>query len=135
MYHPGGFRMIDPKSVVSPVPVLDPATHPGEAGLIQLEKEGAIRPAIRSDIESLLEGFRQKYPSRIHDVERTSFWIDYVITREIMLPPSLYGAHLKNFLVLPGVPTPRGNAGHGCVIFADGFYSNGGPHCGGGLRQ
>jgi hypothetical protein len=66
VYHPGGFRVIDPKSVIFPVPVLEPETHPGEAGLLQLEKEGAIRRPLRSDIESLLEGFRHEYPSRSH---------------------------------------------------------------------
>jgi len=135
MYHPGGFRMIDVKSVISPLPVLEPETPPAEAGLFQLAMSGAIRPPRRSEIENLVEGFRRQYPTRISDIQRTSFWVDYVITREIMLPPGLFGSHLKNFLVLPGVPAPRGNAGHGCLIFADGYRSNNGPHCGGILRQ
>ncbi len=82
---------------------------------------GAIRPPKRSEIETIVEGFRRQYPTRISDIQRTSFWVDYVITREIMLPPGLFGNHLKNLLVLPGVPAPRGNAGHGCLIFVDGY--------------
>lgn len=134
MYHRGGFRRIDPKSIVSPVPVLEPETYPIEAGLDQLERDGAIRPPKRSEIERLIEGFRRQYPSRIDLVEHTSFSIDYAITREIMLPPGLFGAHSVTFLVLPGVPAPRGNAGHGCVIFEEGYRGDG-PRCGGILRE
>ena len=135
MYHPGGVRMIDVKSVISPVPVFEPETHPTEAGLLQLEKTGAIRPPKRSEIDSLVEGFRRQYPTKSNEIERTSFWVDYVITREVMLPPGLFGGHLKNFLVLPGVPAPRGSAGHGCLIFMDGYRSNNGPNCSGVLKE
>ena len=135
MYHPGGFRLIDAKSVVSPLPVLEPETYPAEAGLFQLAMAGAIRPPKQGEIDGFVEAFRRQYPSKIADIERTSFWTDYVITREIMLPPGLFGGHLKNFLVLPGVPAPRGNAGHGCVILMDGYRSNNGAHCGGILKE
>jgi hypothetical protein len=47
-----------------------------------------------------------------------------VVTRDVMLPPGLFGAHSKNFLVLADVPAPRGNAGHGCLAFT---AYNGGP--------
>jgi hypothetical protein len=135
MYHPGGFRAIDAKSIVSPVPVLEPETYPTEAGLNQLLRDRAIRPPERSEIKLLIEGFRRQYPSRLELTTHTSFWVDYVVTRSIMLPPGLFGSHSKNFLVLPGVPAPRGNAGHGCVIFVDGYRSNDGPGCGGILRR
>jgi hypothetical protein len=132
--YPGGFRMIDAKSVVSPLPVLEPETYPIEAGLNQLLEDGAIRPPRRSEIERLKEGFRRQYPSRAELVDRTSFSVDYVITRDIVLPPGLFGGHSKRFLVLPGVAAPRGSPGHGCVIFFDGYRSDG-PGCHGILRQ
>jgi hypothetical protein len=47
-------------------------------------------------------------PSTNIAVLRANVSVDYVVTREIMLPPELTGSHLKNFLVLPGVPMPRG---------------------------
>ncbi|MGJ4944285.1 hypothetical protein ACQR1W_27210 [Bradyrhizobium sp. HKCCYLS1011] len=131
MYHRGGFRTIDAKSLVSPVPVLEPETYPKEAGLIQLLNDGAIRPPKRSEIKQLIEGFRRQYPSRGELVEHTNFSVDYVITRDMMLPP---GLHSKRFLVLPGVAAPRGHIGHACVIFFDGYRSDG-PSCGGILRE
>jgi len=135
MYHPGGFRMIDVKSVVSPVTVLEPETPPGEAGLIQLENAGAIRPPQRSEIDGFIEGLRQRQPSTNIAVLRANVSVDYVVTREIMLPPELTGSHLKNFLVLPGVPMPRGNAGHGCLMFMDGYRTNDSSYCSSLLRQ
>jgi hypothetical protein len=135
MYHPGGFRVIDPKSVVSPVLVLEPETHPGEAGLLQLETAGAIRPPERAEIDSFFEGLSRRYPSKRSEIERDRFSVDYVITREIMLPPGMFGAHLKNFLVLAGVPELRGNVGHGCLIFMDGYRSKDGAVCRGVPRE
>jgi len=117
-HHPGGFREIDGKSVVSHVPVLDPETHPAEAGLIQLEKSGAIRPPRRSDIDNFVDGVRRQYPSK--DGLRVD--VDYVVTRDIMLPPGL--THHTNFLVLGGVPAPRGNTTRHCVMFLDNYRAD-----------
>jgi hypothetical protein len=113
MYHPGGFREIEAMSVTSSVAVLTPETFPGEAGLIQLERVGAIRAPRRAEIDAFAGGSGQ----------RVGF--DYVVTREIMLPPGLLGAHALKFLVLPGVPSPRGDAGHSCVALMDGYRMNG----------
>jgi hypothetical protein len=121
LYHPGGFRVIDANGVVSPGPVLTPETFPGEAGLIQLENAGAIRPARRAEINAFVEGISKPYRSKLSPDYRVHTSFDYVVTRDVMLPPGLHGGHLKNFLVLHDVPTPRGNAGHGCLAFVDGF--------------
>jgi hypothetical protein len=126
-YHPGGFRQIDAGSLISPVPVLAPESFPGEAGLIQLKRAGAIRPACRSEIDAFIEGASRPYRSERPDY-RLRVSADYVVTRDMMFPAALHGAHLKNFLVLSGVPAPRGDAGHGCVMFMDGFRMNG-AHC------
>ena len=125
MYHPGGFREIDEKSVLAAAPVLTPETYPGEAGLIQLERLGAIRHPRRSEIDSFVEGFSQPYRAKFGADYRKNVSVDYVVTRDIMLPPALFGAHLKNFLVLSGVPAPRGNPGHGCLMSMDGYRANG----------
>ncbi len=135
MYHPGGFRLIDVKSVVSSLPVIEPETYPAEAGLVQLETAGAIRPPKRAEIDSFFEGLSRRYPSKRSEIERDRFSVDYVITREIMLPPGMFGAHLKSFLVLAGVPEPRGNVGHGCLIFMDGYRSKDGAACRGVPRE
>ncbi|MVT64835.1 hypothetical protein GPL21_06905 [Bradyrhizobium pachyrhizi] len=129
MYHPGGFRVIDAKSVVSAVPVLEPETYPQEAGLFELVKSGAIREPKRGEVAKLIEDLRQQDPSKANDVSSRIFSVNYLITREIILPPAMFGGHLKRFLVLPGVPEPRGDVGHGCVVFLDGRRSNNGGHC------
>ena len=42
-FYPGGFRLFDKASLISPVEMSVPETYPGEAGLVQLERSGAIR--------------------------------------------------------------------------------------------
>ena len=121
-FYPGGFRRIDAKSVVSPVVVIEPETFPGEAGLVQLERAQAIRPARADEIAAYVQGARRARGDRIQ------VNVDYVILRDIMLPAGLYGAQEKSFLVLRGVAPPRGNAGHGCVFFMDGFRASS-PDC------
>ena len=120
-YFPGGFRMVDPKSVVSRAEVLTPETYPNAAGLIQLERAGAIRPPRQEEIDSFAEGLSKPFRSKLSPNYRLGVSFSYVILRDVMLPAGLNGAHLKNFLVLPGVPAPRGIVGHGCLAFMDGF--------------
>src|SRR5262249_36990616 len=55
-FHPGGFRIVDAKSLVSPGEVLTPETYPGEGGLIQLERAGAIRAPRPEEKESFVQG-------------------------------------------------------------------------------
>jgi hypothetical protein len=124
-YHPGGFRIVDAKSLVSPVDVLTPETYPGEAGLIQLERAGAIRAPRPEEKESFVQGFSKPFQSQLSPDYRIPVSFSYVITRGITLPAGLHGAHLKNFLVLSGVPAPRGAVGHGCLAFMDGFRAEG----------
>ncbi|WP_141713599.1 hypothetical protein [Bradyrhizobium elkanii] len=135
MYHPGGFRVLDAKSVVSALPVLEPETYPQEAGLFELVKTEAIREPERGEIDRLVEDFLRRHPSKSNDVSPHIHSVNYLITREITLPPAMYGGHLKRFLVLPGVPEPRGNVGHGCVIFIDGRATKNGGACLAGLLR
>jgi hypothetical protein len=126
-YHPGGFRALAADQVVSPVPVLVPETYPGEAGLIQLMRAGAIRPACRAEIDAFVEGASKPY-RRLTPDYRMFVQVGYVVTRDVALPAALHGAHTASFLVLDGVSTPRGNAGHGCVYGMAGFTVSG-PSC------
>ena len=120
-FFPGGFRVIEPASVLSAGAVLAPETWPAQAGLMQLERAGAIRPPGRAETEAFVEGISRRFRSRLSPDYRMRLGFDYVVTREITMPAGLYGAHSKNFLVLPGVPEPRGKTGHGCLAFMDGF--------------
>jgi hypothetical protein len=124
-YFPGGFRVIDPASVLSTAEVLVPETHPLEAGLIQLERAGAIRPPSSAETAAFVEGISRPYRSRLNPDYRMRIGFSYVVTGEIVMPSGgLAGAHSKNFLVLPGVAAPRGKKGHGCLAFMDGFRIN-----------
>lgn len=123
-YFPGGFRIVDPKSLVSRAEVLTPETYPDAAGLIQLERAGAIRPARREEIDRFVEGLSKPFRSKLSPNYRMSIGFSYVILRDLMLPAGLHGAHSKNFLVLSGVPAPRGSVGHGCLAFMDGFKAD-----------
>ena len=119
-FHPGGFRQVDAKSLVSPVTVSEPETFPGEAGLVQLERSGAIRRPRPEEIEALVEARSWLYRMTVTPTYRAHVSVDYAITRAVMLPASLHGAHTVNFMVLNGVEAPRGNAGHGCLYFMNG---------------
>jgi hypothetical protein len=124
-YFPGGFRLIDPSSVLSTGEVLAPETYPLEAGLIQLERAGAIRPPRSAETAAFVEGISRPFRSRLNPDYRMRIGFSYVVTREILMPSGgLAGAHSKNFLVLPGVAAPRGKKGHGCLAFMDGFRIN-----------
>ena len=120
-FFPGGFRVVDAKSLVSRAELRMPETYPLEAGLIQLERAGAIRPARREEIDDFAEGLSKQFRSKLSPDFRVRVSFSYVILRDVMLPPGLHGGHLTNFLVMPGVPAPRGNIGHGCLAFMDGF--------------
>jgi hypothetical protein len=123
-YFPGGFRVIDPGSVMSTAEVLAPETYPLEAGLIQLERAGAIRPPGSAETDTFVEGISRPYRSRLSPDFRFRMGFSYVVTRDMAMPSGLAGAHSKSFLVLPGVPVPRGKKGHGCLAFMDGFRIN-----------
>src|SRR5262249_17740740 len=97
-YHPGRFRIVDATSLVSQGEVLTPETSPGEAGLIQLERAGAIRPPRPEERESFVQGFSKPFQSRLSPAYRIRVGFNYVITQSVMLPAGLHGAHLRNFL-------------------------------------
>ena len=120
-FHPGGFRELDPGTLLSPVAITVPETHPAEAGLVQLEQSGVIRPPRPEEVAAWIEGASRPFRSKLSPDFRLRMAFDYVVTRDTLLPAGLYGAHSKNFLVLAGVSPPRGKPGHGCLALADGF--------------
>ncbi len=134
-FYPGGFRLFDKASLVSPVEVSIPETYPAEAGLVQLERSGAIRRPGAEELAAFSEGFSKPFRSRADPNYLARSHFHYAVTRDVMLPAGLYGAHSKSFLVLAGVPQPRGNAGHGCLAFMDGFRTNEGATCHSEMRE
>jgi hypothetical protein len=120
-FYPGGFRELDPNTLVSPLAVTVPETFPDVAGLLQLERSGAIRKPQPAEVQEWVEGASRPYRSKLSPNYRLRMSFDYAITRDVMLPAGLHGAHSKKFLVLAGVPAPRGQPGHSCVAFMDGY--------------
>jgi hypothetical protein len=118
-YHPGGFRELDSQALVSRSAVTLPKTRPGDAGLIQLEEIGAIRRARREEIHAWIEGASQPFRSKLSPDFTFNTKFHYAITQAVELP----ARSGKAFLVLPGVPTPRGAGtyGNACVGYMDGF--------------
>jgi Ca2+-binding EF-hand superfamily protein len=88
-FHPGGIVEIDPRTVVASQPVERYDVMPQDAGLIQLEHDGAITG-------SRLGGF--------------------LVHKKIRFPAGLYGAHLVRFSIQKGTHMPEGDPGHSCVI-------------------
>lgn len=134
-FFPGGFRLLDKDTLLSPAALSVPETYPGEAGLIQLERAGAIRPPSAEELAAFAEGFSNSFRSKADPQFLVRLGFSYAVTRDLMLPAGLFGAHSKSFLVLPGVPQPRGAPGHGCIGYLDGFRTNNGATCYGDLRE
>jgi hypothetical protein len=118
-FYPGGYRELDAATVAAPHAVTVPETPPDIAGLIQLEALGAIRAPRAEEVAALAEGASRPYAT-LSPNYRMRVQIDYVITRDITLPSGL-AAYNKKFLVLPGVPSPRGHPGNSCIAYMDGF--------------
>jgi hypothetical protein len=119
LYHPGGFRELDPQALVSVSAITVPKTRPRDAGLIQLEETGAIRRARAEEILTWIEGASRPFRSNLSPDFTFNTKFDYVITQAVELP----ARSGKSFLVLPGVPAPRGvgTYGNACVGYMDGF--------------
>jgi hypothetical protein len=98
-FSPGGVIEIDPKTVVSSVPVTSYEMLPQQAGLVQLLASGSLKQ------NSLGE---------------------YIVREKIRFPAGLYGAHSVTFLVMKGTPYPDGDPGHSCVIKEEGGEKKGG---------
>src|SRR5664279_1734894 len=87
--HPGGLVEIDPRTVVASQPVERYDMMPEEAGLTQLEQDGAI--------------------------SRNSLG-EFLVHKKIRFPAGLHGGHLVRFRIQKGALMPEGDPGHSCVI-------------------
>jgi len=91
-FHPEGVQEIDPQTVVASAPVERYVVLPEEAGLSQLEQEGAITRT----------GPRE-----------------FLVRKKIPFPAGLNGAHLVMFRIQKDVPVPQGDPGHSCVTLEE----------------
>lgn len=82
-----------------------------------------------------VDGASVPYRTKLSPDFRLRVAVDYVITRATDLPAGLFGGDSKTFLVLAGVPAPRGDPGHSCVLFMDGFRFSSPSACLGEARS
>jgi uncharacterized membrane protein len=94
----------------------------GQAGLEQLLADGVLRRAQPSDLLGWKEAQRrsQGLPQLSVAGGQSGALLSppfrtYVVQRQMTFPSGLYGAHAATFIVLRGVPAPRGNQGHSAV--------------------
>jgi hypothetical protein len=117
--YPAGFRELDPATLVSPIKVLRPDTFPGNAGLMQLERRGDIRPATAEEITRWIDGASQPYRSKLSPNFRLTINFDYAVLRPVELPADTG----RNYLYLDGVKNPVGEVKPpaGCIATMEGF--------------
>lgn len=118
-YNPGGVAMIEPKAVVSKLPVKAYDVLPQQAGLAQLLEDGSLVAARTSRVrrygtttivgDARVEGGGP--PS-----EDDSIGSELRIERKMRFPAGLAGAHSARFILAKGVPVPEGDPGHSTVV-------------------
>lgn len=95
---------------------------PGEAGIAQLIGVGAVRPATPDDIEEWhRRAAKADGKSIAHHRDRPLFLHKkaYVVTKAIEVPSGLFGMDALDFIVLEGVPRPRGRTEHNDFYFLE----------------
>jgi hypothetical protein len=88
---------------------------PKESGLVQLVNSGNIRPANANDIYLLSRALTAASPNgNLASVELDSSITHrlFVVLKPTTLPKGMYGAHLANFIIPSGVPTPIDPGSH-----------------------
>lgn len=88
----------------------------GTRGLDELARLGRIRPATAADLQAFRDGGGELAASEENFLENV-----YVVLEPITLPPGLFGAHSRTFIVPLGVPAPEGPKGHCTFLMMDGF--------------
>jgi hypothetical protein len=109
--NPGGLIAIDPTQVVAPAPVAAYAVLPQAAGLAKLVEEGALQPVYGADFRSKAADIAGNQGQHRPN--------GFLILRKIRFPAGLYGGYAVDFALMPGVPLPDGDHGHGKLLSFD----------------
>lgn len=114
---------ISPEWVVSRTPAQPYETLPGQPGLQALVESGALIPATSSEnrhiVQEYAATFSARYQTRFDPDFLMTPTVDYIITKEITLPPELPPT---SFMVASGVPAPEMNGNRGysvCLYFEE----------------
>lgn len=94
----------------------------GQPGLDELVSNGVLRRAQQSDLIEWKRAQRRSQglsPVNVAggqpEVASVGLFKTYVVQGPMTFPSGLYGAHAATFIVLKGVPRPRGEPGHSAV--------------------
>ena len=96
----------------------------GPAGLADAVNKGLLRKATAADAEAWSDAVLRNSPQRdippiagqgIPRPPKPPIYNAYVVLKPFVYPSGLYGAHSATFLILKGVPKPKGNPGHSAV--------------------
>lgn len=132
-YSPGGISRVDHRTVVSSVAVGPYRTLPQEAGVRQLVMSGALIPATQADARRWEAAARARGTANPRALSGSGYGV-YRVTRPILMPAGLCGAHLIHLYAR----SPRdigGDPCHSTFYFDDGTMSNGATRERGPLAQ
>lgn len=118
---PNALIAVSPIDVVSPNPMQPYEVLPGRPGLDFLVKSGALVPAMAGENKHIVEAYAEAFSARYRSCFDLDFFfmpkVDYIVMREITLPPEMPPMSL---MVARGVPAPVMNGNRGnrvCLYF------------------
>ena len=101
-----------PDLTVDDYPVVRGGIPPGDKGIDTLQRQGKLRLATPQDVAAWSGDKDQQ--------SKLASYLDmgtvYVVLAEVTLPPGLFGAHRRDFIIPSDVPKPRGPKGH-CTFY------------------
>jgi len=116
---PAGIVDVDPNSVVATGPVERYATMPATAGLLELERSGALVPATPADVRRWKDRAILSGNVRADSIYDFTFYHPYRVTRPIRLPAGLCGAFSMSLFV-PSRDYVTGDPCHSDIYVDDG---------------
>ncbi|MBF0311393.1 MAG: hypothetical protein HQL56_17910 [Magnetococcales bacterium] len=89
---------------------------PGQEGLLELVRQGKIRPATDEDMQSWIDAASAKLKhlnpdARVKSAMLVKEWT-FTVLEGTILPAGLAGALSRSFIIPKGVPVPKGEGGH-----------------------
>jgi hypothetical protein len=98
----------------------------GQRGIDRLMGEKALRLATEGEVTAWLTGAARQRGQSTDELRRrvgSSLRAEsvYFVLKDFELPPGLYGAHSRTFLIPPGATPPRGERAHNTFLTMDGF--------------
>lgn len=120
---PDAMISVSPETIVSQNPAQAYEMLPGRPGLEALVTSGALVPMNSDQSKQIVQTYAEKLSARYQSRFDPNFFliptIDYIVTKEITLPPELPPTAL---MVASGIPAPKMNGNRGytvCLYFEE----------------